>query len=298
MIIRRLKIVFNNPSLLIKLLLYLFSPFFSDRTYLKLMSFVCFGKAFDLYNPVSFNEKMNWLKLNHKQYWYTTLVDKIAVKEYVKNKLGEAYVIPLIKKWENLEEINLNDLPQKCVIKSNCDSSGVIIYKKGITTLEFIRKVLKKKKTLYNYYYYSREYPYKGVKQCYYAENFIESVDGDIIKDFKFWCFNGVPRVVYVTVKNDDIYENFYDMNFSPLNIDHNLRRRHPEFKEPVGFNEMKKIASILSKDIPFVRIDFFHTGKKFYFSEFTFYDWGGLKPFNGEWDIKLGELLVLPNAK
>ena len=101
---------------------------------------------------------------------------------------------------------------------------------------------------------------------------------------------------MYCTIKGERVYENFYDMNFHPVHIDHGFPRKQPEFDCPVNFDLMKELAIKLSKDIPFVRIDFFDVDGRVYFGEFTFYDWGGMRPFGGDWDKKLGNLIKLPN--
>ena len=118
------------------------------------------------------------------------------------------------------------------------------------------------------------------------------------LQDYKFWCFNGNPTYMYITNKGDCIMENFYDMEFKVVNIDHGFPRRKPEFERPQNFDLMKKLAMRLSANIPFVRIDFFEVDGKVYFGEFTFYDWGGMLPFADEkTDLQLGDLLVLPQS-
>lgn len=100
---------------------------------------------------------------------------------------------------------------------------------------------------------------------------------------------------MYCTIKAEHIYENFYDMDFRPVDIDHGFPRHKPEFERPECFGEMKQLAATLSEGIPFVRVDFFQVEKKVYFGEFTFYDWGAHRPFRGDWDERLGELITLP---
>ncbi len=116
---------------------------------------------------------------------------------------------------------------------------------------------------------------------------------GDVLRDYKFWCFDGRPTYMYVTVKNDDVYENFYDMDFNPVEIDHKFRRSNPEFQKPECFELMKDLAAKLSQGIPFVRVDFFQVDGRVYFGEFTFYDWGGMRRFSTEkQDLELGKLI------
>lgn len=101
---------------------------------------------------------------------------------------------------------------------------------------------------------------------------------------------------MYCTVKAKDIYENFYDMVFNPLNINHGFKRHQPEFNKPKEFDLMKQLAATLSEGLPFVRIDFFDVDGHVYFCEYTFYDWGGMRPFEDEkWDCEIGSWIELP---
>ena len=118
----------------------------------------------------------------------------------------------------------------------------------------------------------------------------LEDGTGHELQDYKFWCLNGTPRLMYVTNKGSQIYENFYDMEFKPVAVDHGFQRREPEYKCPKTFEKMKELATTLSAGIPFVRVDFYEIKGKAIFGEFTFYDWGGMQPFGGSWDSVLGE--------
>ena len=119
------------------------------------------------------------------------------------------------------------------------------------------------------------------------------------MQDYKFWCFNGQPKAMYMTVKNEAVYENFYDMDFNILPINHGFPRRIPEFEKPDNFEDMKKLAAKLSLGIPFVRVDFYNINGKTYFGEFTFFDWGGAHPFvSYEQDLEIGSWLDLPKQK
>lgn len=286
----------THPRLLADYILTNFlTPIFPDRTYLKLKSKIIFGKSFNLVNPTSFNEKMNWLKLNNQNTNYYNLVDKIRVKEHVSKLIGEEYIVPLIATWDRINELEFSDLPDICVLKTNQDSGGAIIYQKGKSNLKEIKKKLKSRMHLFNYYFYSREFPYKGVKKKIFAEKFLENEENeDVLIDYKFWCFNGEPKVLYITKKSFEYFENFYDMDFNPIYIKHGAKRREPEFDKPEVFEKMKELSRILSSEIPFVRIDFYYVKNHIYFGEYTFFDWGGFKPFEDDWDNKLGEYLSL----
>lgn len=267
----------------------------NDEKYLKFIYKLKFKKKLNLEKPITFNEKLQWLKLNDRNDLYTDMVDKIKVKQIVSKKIGKEYIIPTIKTWKNPDEINFAELPSQFVLKCNHNSGGLVICKnKEQLDIE------KCKKTLHNclkrnYYYSGREWPYKNVKPLILAEEYIKDESLEDLKDYKFLCFNGKPKIVYLTVKNNNIWENFYDIDFNVLNIQHGKPRYHKEFTKPKNFDKMIEIAAKLSEGIPFIRIDLHNIDGKILFGEFTFYDWSGLEPFQNEkWDHELGNWIDL----
>lgn len=269
--------------------------FWSDIFYIKVLFFLSVKYSLNLDNPKTFNEKLNWLKLNDHNPLYTIMADKYLVKDYVASIIGSEYVVPCYGVWNSVDDIDINKLPQEFVLKANHDSSGAIICKNGIIddiTKKKYRNLLKN-----NYYYLCREWVYKNIKPRILAEKCLVGNDGEIIKDYKFLCFNGEPKLMYCTNKSNNIFENYYDMDFNPVYINHGFRRQYPEFDKPEKFELMKELARKLSQNIPVVRVDFFYINKKVYFAEFTFYDWAGLRPFNDmKWDRLLGSWIQLPN--
>lgn len=289
---------FKQPKKVIYVLVqeYL-SSFFPDKLYLRILSFLRFGKPFNLSNPTTFNEKLNWLKLYDRKDVYTTMVDKLSAKKYAADIIGKEYVVPLYAVYNSVDEINVDDLPIECVLKSNQDSGGAIIWKSTGGGMDWDTVISKLKGRNKNYWHRNREWPYKNVQLKFFAEMFLDNgTDSPVLYDYKFWCFNGEPKIMYITCKSKNYFENYYDMDFQPLMIEHDSIRKLPEFKKPEQFELMKNLAKQLSKNIPHVRVDFFLVQGRVYFGEFTFYDWAGLKPFGGDWDRILGEMLVLPN--
>ena len=269
----------------------------SDKTYLKWVYRIVFGKKLDIDNPQTFNEKLCWMKVNYRKPILTQLADKYRVKQIVAKNIGEKYVVPCYGTWKQVDDIDFSKLPQRVFLKSNHDSGGGVLVdqSKGIDW-----KVLHKRfnyRTLEgrNNYWHLREWPYKDIEPCIIAEEYLDEGTGHEIHDYKFLCFNGRPTFMYITNKGKVIKENFYDMDFNPVAIDHGFERTVPEYEKPENFNKMKELAAILSKDIPFVRIDFFNVNGHLYFGEFTFYDWGGMHPFRNGWDEVLGEYIHLP---
>ena len=249
----------------------------------------------NLKSPSSFNEKLNWLKLNDHNPLYSKLVDKYAVKKWVEEKIGKQYVVPTFGVWNDFDDIDFEKLPNSFVLKCTHDSSGTFVVKENNKfdlkrARNKIRSALKR-----NYYWVVREWPYKNVKPRIIADQYLDDKVNPELLDYKFWCFNGNPVYMYITNKGAGIFENFYDMDYNIVEIDHGFPRHKPEFDCPKDFELMKTLAKKLSTGIPFSRVDFFYVNEKIYFGEMTFYDWGGVRAFGNGWDLKLGKLLSLP---
>lgn len=250
-------------------------------------------------NPQTFNEKLNWLKLYNRDPRLTMMADKYEVKKYVASIIGEEYVVPCYGVWNSFDEIDFNSLPNEFVIKATHDSSGVVIVKdKSKLDKEPVRKRYKEIMKR-NWFWPYREWVYKDIKPRIIVDKFLDDHSGHELRDYKFWCFNGTPKIMYCTNKAKDVFENFYDMDFKPIDINHGFRRAIPEFEKPDEFELMKTLAEKLSKDLPFVRVDFFDVKGKVYFGEFTFYDWAGFRLFcTPELDMRLGNEITLPDVK
>lgn len=275
-----------------------------DEQFLKLKYKYLFGSELHLDPPVTFNEKLNWLKLHDRNPKYTTMVDKYAAKQYVGNIIGEQHIIPTLGVWDRFENIDFNALPDQFVLKCTHDSGGIVICKDKKkmdidAARKKINKMLKRK-----FYYESREWPYKNVKPRIIAERYMVDESGIELKDYKFFCFDGVPKFMFVACdrenKNEETKFNFYDMDFNLMPFTNG----HPNapdgrITKPQAFDEMKKIAAKLSKDIKHVRVDLYDINGNIYFGELTFYHWSGMVPFDPpEWDVKLGQLLELPKQE
>lgn len=267
-----------------------------DSIWLKIIYQSRFHRKLNLNTPKSFNEKLNWLKLYDRKPLYTKLVDKYEVKQFVRECIGDQYVVPCYGVWDSFDEIDFSELPDQFVLKCTHDSGGMSICKdKSLFDPNEARQKLEQTMEN-NFYWWTREWAYKNVHPRILADKFLDDHTGDTLRDYKFWCFNGVPQFMYCTIKAKDIYENFYDMDFNVVDINHGFRRAKPEFEKPECFELMKSFATKLSKGIPFVRVDFFLVDGNVYFGEFTFYDWAGLRPFvNYQQDLDLGDMIVLP---
>lgn len=270
-----------------------------DNIYLKLMYKVMTGQKLDLNNPKTFNEKLQWLKLYDRNPLYTTLVDKFAVREYIKDKIGEEYLIPLLGgPWKSVDEIPFDTLPNQFVLKTTHDSGGVVICK---NKAEFNIQAAKEKlnKSLkHNFYYGGREWPYKNVPPQIIAEKYMVDESGEELKDYKLMCFNSKVKASFVCsdrFSKDGLKVTFYDSDWKRLPFERHYPASKVDIDKPKSYEEMVHIAEKLSENMKFVRMDFYEINGKVYFGEFTFYPGSGFEEFNPpEWDEKLGEWIKL----
>lgn len=249
-------------------------------------------------NPVTYNEKLQWLKLNDRHAEYTMMVDKIEAKEYVAGLVGKEFLIPTIATYNNIDEINWDVLPNKFVIKATGDSGGIVVCKDK-SKLD-INASIKKLKSLggRNYYNYNIEYPYKDVKHRYIAEQYMEDESGFELKDYKIFCFDGVPKYLFVATgrQQNDTRFDFYDTEFNHLPIKNGHENADVWPTKPANFEEMLRLAEKLSQGIPHVRVDLYNVRGKIYFGEMTFFHWSGFTAYEpSEWDKIFGDYIKLP---
>ena len=277
-------------------------PFLSDRCYIKRYFFLKTGYSLNLDSPKTFNEKLQWLKFNDRNPLYTEMVDKFAVKKYVASIIGEKYVVPTIAVFDNPDEIDFGVLPDRFVLKCTHDSGGIVICKdKASLDKDAARKKLKAGWSR-NYYRFSMEFPYKDVKPRIIAEEFLTNEGFDLC-DYKVHCFNGVPKLVLVCkdrYSKCGLTEDFFTEGWEHLEV---KRPTHPNSKEiipiPVQLDEMLSLSRLLSKGIPFVRVDWYISYDKLYFGELTFFPASGMTPFVPKsFDDLFGSWLELPEVK
>lgn len=272
----------------------------SDEVYLKLRYRAVFGSKLNLLNPTGYNEKIQWLKLYDRKPQYTTLVDKAEVKDYVAKIIGKQYIIPTLGIWNNFDEIDFDMLPNQFVLKSTHDSGGLIICKDK-KKLDKVKAKIKIEKSLRrNFYFEGRQWPYKNVNPRVIAEQYMVDESGYELKDYKFFCFDGEPKIMFIASdrgkEGEDTKFDFFDMKFKHLNLKNGHPMSDKMISKPESFEKMKELAAILSKGIPHVRIDFYDINGKIYFGEMTFFHHSGFCPFEpSEWDKKLGSWIRLP---
>lgn len=292
----------DTPSLSLKRRIYrkscvLFGKKMPDRLYLKLMYQVKLGKRLNLKNPTSFNEKLNWLKLYDRRDIYTQMADKFEVRRIVKERLGEKYLIPLLGVWDQAEEIDFNSLPNQFVLKCTHDSGSVIICR-DLASFDRKAAVEKLRETMkINYFYPSREWPYKNIKPRVIAEAYMVDESGTELKDYKIYNFSGKPELIQVDFGRFVHHErNLYTLDWKYLDEAIEYPKNHEvTIPKPEGLEEMLKCAEKLSAGIPSVRTDFYSINGRTYFGEITFYQEGGFARFEHQaFEERLGSLIQI----
>ena len=294
-----LSVYLKSPSSVFRGFLSRFYFLFPDRLYLKLRYRVELGRKLNLDSPKRFSEKLQWLKLYNRKPEYSTMVDKFAVKNYVSNIIGDEHIIPTLGVWNKPEDIDWDSLPLQFVLKTTHGGggSGVIICndKNCVNRKEVIKRLKKSMKA--DIYGTFREWPYKNVPKRVIAEQYISDGDGQL-RDYKFYCFNGEPKIMLMASNRYSTHNfDYFDMDFQHLPIE-------SLFGKPLGdkavkpklFDEMKRIASLLSKGIPHVRVDLYCANDSVYFGELTFFDSSGFDNMSSDTvDLLWGSWIRLP---
>lgn len=294
-----LKRSFQDKQYFKEFLLTKFAKCLPDEWYLKRLFFIKVGYPLNLENPVTYNEKLQWLKLHDHNPLYPKMVDKVAVKDYVSSVIGNEYVIPTLGVWDKVEDIDWKSLPNQFVLKCSHDSGGLVICKdKSRLDIDAAKKKLESSLRT-DFYLLGREYPYKYVPKRIIAEKYLEDKETGELRDYKFFCFDGMVRLMFIASdrqNREEPYFDFYDNDFNHLELIHGHPNAPTPPKKPKNFKKMIELAEQLAKGIPHVRIDFYEVNGSVNFGEITLYHHCGFVPFIPEkWDTVLGEMILLP---
>lgn len=288
----------HNPLVFFIIIWQKLAPFMPDKLFLKVYWRLNMGYWMDFNKPKTYNEKLQWLKINDIHSEYTKMVDKVDAKDYVASIVGEKYIIPTLGIWNSVEEIDWSSLPNQFVIKATNDSGGVVICKdKSKLDIE-AAKVKLRGLGGRDYTLISKEYPYRNVPHRFIAEEYMEDESGFELKDYKIFCFDGEAQFLFVATgrQQNDTRFDFYDTEFNHLPVLNGHSNADVWPTKPANFEEMLEVARKLSKGIPHVRVDLYNINGKVYFGELTFFHWSGMVPFEPmEWDYKFGEFLKIP---
>lgn len=273
--------------------------FLSDRSYLKLKYRISTGKELHLDNPITFNEKLQWMKLYDRNPIYTTMVDKYAARAFVARIIGEDHLIPLIGKWDDPDDIDFSMLPNQFVLKCNHNSGyGMCICKdKSKLDIDRVKRDLKKGLSQ-DYYLSGREWPYKNVPRKIICESFLTDGTGSLA-DYKVHNFNGKPKVILVCkdrFSQEGLSEDFFSEEWKRLPFRRpGTRVSDVDIPRPAELEEMLHLAEMLSNGFRFLRTDFYIVKGKVYFGELTLFPGDGFIGFEPEeYDRILGEWLIL----
>lgn len=277
----------------------------SDKAYVRLMYRTILKRRLNLKNPKTLNEKLQWIKLYDHRPEYTMMVDKYAVREYIKKELGEEYLIPLLGVWEDPEQIDFDALPEQFVLKCNHNSGVGMCICKDKSKLDIAKVKRNLQKGLQqNYYLSGREWPYKNVKPCIIAEKYMtDSSDVDVFTDYKFYCFDGHVDSVLCCVGRSEGNVRFYyfDKNWELQDYlagEYDEEEAH-SIPKPEQLEQMLHMAQKLSKGIPHVRVDLYISCDKIYFGELTFFTQSGFDTdISYKADLHWGSLLNLDKIK
>jgi len=271
-----------------------------DVLCIKSLYYLALGKKLDLLNPLTFSQKLQWLKIYYRNPLYTMIADKYRLREYVKSKGLEKHLVPFIGTWDNFDDIDFDKLPSKFVLKCNHDCGSTIICKeKESFDIDYARaKLMKCMNT--NYYFSSpyREWQYRDIIPKILGEHFIAGSDGNAPADYKVHCFNSVPKYIQLISGRftRNISESWYDENWNYQDLTYAFPCSSQGVDRPKELEELLSLSSKLSQGIPYVRVDFYIAKGNVYLGELTFTPWAGFIPFKPqEWDKRLGDLIELP---
>ncbi len=294
----KVKLFFHKVKRKIRNYFFKKKKFDNDKDYLVALGKARLGYKMDLDNPKTFNEKLNWYKLNYRNDLMVKCADKYDVKDYVRSKGLDYILVKDYGVYDKIEDINLNNLPNEFVAKNTGDSGGVVICKDKSVFFEKAKEKLKGISK--DYSNYNKEWPYHFIKNRIIVEEIIDTDDGHSPKDFKIFCFNGEPKFLFVASERDtNVKFDFYDTNWNYIKVAQGHEHAKNPIKKPEKLDEMLEIARKLSKDFPHVRVDLYYEKGKIYFGELTFFHFSGLTPFwPKKYDYIFGEYFDIKNIK
>ncbi len=291
-----IKKIINNPSRIIYGLERRgLMDWLGDESYLKLIYRLTFRRKLNLHKAEAYTEKLAWYKLHWRYDLAKICTDKLMVRDYVREKIGQKYLIECYGSWDSFDDIDFAALPDAFVLKATNGTGDVVICRnKAELDIDKARAVINKysKRQIATK---TREWAYYGLPHKILAERYIAGQDGRAIKDYKFLCFHGEPRIVLVCSERDiEVKFDFFDLNWNHIPVSTEADN-NPDIERPEHLDEMIEVSRRLSGDFPHVRVDLYDEGGRVYFGELTFYHAGGTRRFiPDDWDFKIGEFFDL----
>ena len=271
---------------------------YDDLEFIKKKYKIIFKKDINLESPKTFNEHINWMKLYFREPILGKLVDKIAVRDYVKEKIGEQYLIPLIGTYNSPDDIDFDNLPEKFVLKCNHNAHEGMVFcrskeQRGTLNVSKIKEELARG-LKDDHYLVSREWPYSLVKPAILCENLLEDKSQNGLADYKLFFFNGVFKLLLMcTDRNTKLANDWYDKDLNHLKMSNGpASRKKPVIVDKQVIDEMIILGEKLSSNFPECRVDFYYCNGNIYFGELTFFESSGFAPFKPSYmDEELGKL-------
>ena len=287
----------KNPLLIYSYLSTLgVTKFVPDRVHLKIMYRAHLGRKLDLTNPKAFNEKIQWLKLYDRKPIYSVMADKLRAKQWAGSIIGDRYIVPAIGHWEDVDQIDIDLLPDSFVLKTNHDCGGVLVCKDKsefnlIEAKRFLSMHMKS-----NYYWFGREWQYSRITPCVFAEKYLDD-GGEDLFDYKVLCFEGVPRFIQLHRGRTSFHtEDMYDADWNLVDIEWvDYPQTGSPIPRPCALDEMLMLSEKLAKGLHHLRVDWFIVDGKLYLGELTLHNGSGFTKFsNYSDDIYLGSFIEL----
>lgn len=285
-----------------KQFLFFLNKNLSDKLIIKLKFKKHIGYAPNLKHPRTFNEKLQWLKLNVRHDNHTIISDKFLARSYISNIIDEKYLVPLLFQTNDLKELRKEILPEApYVIKTNHDCGGMIFIRNESDFKESKVIPFFEKKLSSSYFYFSREWQYKNIEPCLIIERLLLTKEDKFPFDYKVYCFNGKAKLIAVDKDRglESKSRHWFDLEWNKKDINWNTASDQSEIKRPLFLKEIIDLSEKLSKDFHFIRVDWYDVDGKLFIGELTLHPGGGIVKFEPEkWDKTLGDMLELPTDK
>lgn len=294
----RVKRILKNPKLLFMTLGQRgFFNWMDDETYLRIAYRAKMGRKLRLNPPITYNEKLQWLKIHDRNPVYTQWVDKYEAKVLAGRAIGEKYIIPTLGVWQCFDEIDFDILPEQFVLKCTHDSGGLVICR---SKLQFDRKAARRKIEgclKHNFYYGQREWPYKDVKPRIIAEKYMEDSETSELRDYKVYTFGGKAMFCMINQEREiHTRADYFDRDYNWLDFTWGYDHADVLPEKPKNYELMYELAEKLALGTAELRVDFYEVNGQVYFGEVTFFDGSGFSKINPvEWDYKMGSMIQLP---
>lgn len=273
-----------------------FSRIISDEVFIKKLFRKKMGRNVNLKKPTTYNDKLQWLKLN----WYNPdavkCADKYEVRDFVKNRIGANYLNELYAVYDSIDKIDLSILPNSFVLKGT-HGSGFNFICRDKSQVNWKTEFKKMKRWLkINYYWQNREWVYKKIKPRIICEKLLVDEEGKLPKDYKFFCFDGEPQFMFIASdRGVGTKFDFYDLEWNKIPVSQYYPTSNYTIPKPENLEEILELSRKLSKGFPHVRVDFYLNEHDIIFGELTFFHFSGTKKFVPEiYDEIIGEYLDL----